>query len=168
LGAAALAIANGATGTDALTLQTNIAAALASTAGTGKASASKPNIPDIITITASNQLIDPGAGDHSIQFLTGANADTLVLHAGGLDQVSGFDPGSDVLDLRSLLNEANVRPDTATTGNYLTVADQDGAALVNFDPTGHGGGSTVAVLQGLGGSVTSLGSLIGLGAVRIM
>jgi hypothetical protein len=52
-------------------------------------------------------------------------------------------------------------------GNYVTIAGQGADALVNFDPTGHGGGGTVAVLQGLGSVVTSLDSLVAQGAVRI-
>ena len=47
--------------------------------------------------------------------LDGASADTLVLHHGGVDQVSGFDATTDVLDLRALFREASVSPDAATT-----------------------------------------------------
>jgi uncharacterized repeat protein (TIGR03803 family) len=114
--------------------------------------------PNVIAITGSGWVVDPGAGNFTIQFLAGASADTLVLHAFGVDQVSGFDPGTDVLDVRSLLREANVDPhgDFAALSNYLTVRDQGADALLRFDPFGQGGGSTVAVLQGLGHSITSL------------
>ena len=64
--------------------------------------------PTVITVAGSGQLVDPGIGNHTIQFLAGTSGDTLVLHESGVDQVSGFDPGTDVLDLRSLLTEANV------------------------------------------------------------
>ena len=88
------------------------------------------------------------------------------MHAGGVDQVSGFDPSSDVLDLRSLLSEANVNLNGSITGlsNYLTVTDQGPNALLSFDPTGHGGGSTIAVLLGLGSTVTGLNTLIADGS----
>ena len=59
--------------------------------------------PNFITITGTNQLIDPGAGSFIIQFMAGSGADTLVPHANGVDQISGFDPATDVLDLRALL-----------------------------------------------------------------
>src|ERR1019366_3169736 len=172
LGAAALAIANGATGTDAITLENKLTGALdfttrtsaavlgetsplpasfitaadtvlkgvdgtslndasvtgginatttyisGATAGhqtaaispaAGLASSTTGSVEsNVITITEPGQLVDPGAGSHTIQFLAGANADTLVLHSGGVDQVSGFDPGTDVLDLRSLLAEADI------------------------------------------------------------
>ena len=65
--------------------------------------------PDVITISGLGQLINPGAGSHSIQFASGAADDTLVLHLGGSDQITGFDPAAgDVLDPRSLLSEAGV------------------------------------------------------------
>jgi len=123
--------------------------------------------PDVIAITSSHQLVDPGSGGHTIQFLAGSSDDTLTLHTGGVDQISGFDP-TDVLDLTALLNAAAAtwNGSFATLGNYVTVADQGRDALVNFDPTGHGGGSTVAVLQGLGSVVTNLNELVARGAIR--
>ena len=125
--------------------------------------------PNVITVTSSNQLIDPGTGGHSIQFLADVSGDTLVLHSGGVDQVSGFNPGTDALDFGTLLSEANVDllGDAAALGNYVTVSDQGADALIRFDPTGHGGGSTVAVLLGSGGTVTALDSLVARGAIRI-
>jgi len=122
-----------------------------------------------ITISASNSVIDPGMGNHTIQFLSGTSADTLVLHSGGTDQITGFNPTTNVLDLRSLLSEANVNlnGNFASLANYVTVTDQGTSAVVNFDTTGQGGGSAVAVLQGLGSTVTNLDSLIAQGAVRI-
>jgi len=124
---------------------------------------------DPVTISISDKSIDPGLGDHMIRFIASVSGDTLVLHANGLDQVYGFDPSTDVLDLRSLLREANVDLDgnTALLGNFLTVADQGADALLRFDPTEQGGGSAVAVLSGLGGIVTGLDALATLGAIKI-
>jgi hypothetical protein len=214
LGAAALAIANGATGADAIEVQNKIAVALDFTTRTGTAGIGVTSAPasfltaahsvltgvdgvslndasvtagmgattafllanghaaasatfDPITISLSNSVIDPGPGGHTISFLEGASADTLVLHANGEDLISGFDPGSDVLDLSSLLSEANVslNGDIAALNNYVAISNVGADALVGFDPTGHGGGTTVAVLQGLGNS--SLDALIARGAIRI-
>ncbi len=122
-----------------------------------------------ITVSVSNSVIDPGAGSHTIQFLTGTSGDTLVLRAGGLDQVSGFDPATDILDLRALLSAANVdlNGNFAALGNYVTVTDQGADALLNFSPTGQGGGAAVAVLRGPGGAVTNLDTLVSQGAIRI-
>jgi hypothetical protein len=102
--------------------------------------------------------------------MSGATDDTLMLHSGGVDQVSGFNPGTDVLDFSSVLSEANIdlNGDIAALGNYVTIADQGANAVVNFDPTGQGGGSTVAVLQGLGSTVTGLVTLISDNAIRIV
>jgi V8-like Glu-specific endopeptidase len=221
LGAAALAIANGATGSDAIELLNKLAVAVdftsrtaaaglgvtgalplsfltaassvlnvvdgtslndaSVTAGksatttyiagatTGHQTATASGDPNVITITGSDQLIDPGAGGHTIQFLTGASADTLVLHTDGLDQVSGFDPGTDYLDMSSLLAAANIDLYGAVTGlgRYLGIIDQGNDAFLVFDPNGRGAGSTVAVLQGSGGTVTDLHGLIARGAIRV-
>ena len=111
----------------------------------------------------------PGAGGFTIQFLPGSSADSLMLHTGGVDQVSGFDPGSDYLDVSALLSEShvNLNGDAAALSGYLTIADQGTDALVRFDPIGQGGGITVAVLQGLGGSVTGLDTLLAHNAIRV-
>jgi len=123
----------------------------------------------VVTITDSDQFIAPGSSSNTMQFLPGASGDTLLLNPGGLDQVSGFNPSTDVLDFSALLSAANIdlSGDIAALGNYVTVVDQGANALVNFDPTGHGGGNTVAVLQGLGSTVTGLGTLIADNAIRI-
>jgi hypothetical protein len=83
--------------------------------------------------------------------------------------VSGFDPGTDVLDLGPLLSAANVTlsGNLAALSNYLTIADQGADAVVRFDPTGQGGGNAVAILQGLGSTVTTLDTLVAQGAIRI-
>jgi hypothetical protein len=124
---------------------------------------------DTITITGSDQLIDPGSGSHAMQFIAGASADAIVLHTNGTDQIAGFDPSTDVLDFRSLLHEANIDLDGDITalGKYLTITDQGSDAVLGFDSTGHGSGTTVAVLQGLGSTVTGLDTLIARGAIRI-
>jgi V8-like Glu-specific endopeptidase len=225
VGPAILAIANGATGTDATTAQNKISVALdfttrtsaagLSTSGSASATflaearsvlsgvngislgdasvtnaenattafinsskagaaaangagASLPAAGGPITISASYNVTDPGAGNASIQFLAGTSRDTLVLHAGSVDQVSGFDPGTDILDVRSLLSEAgvNLNGDIAALSNYLTVTDVGSDALLNFDPSGQGGGSTAVVLQGLGSAVTGLNTLIAHGAIQ--
>jgi hypothetical protein len=55
----------------------------------------------------------------------------------------------------------------AALSRYLTVTDQGSDALISFDPAGHGGGTTIADLQGLGGIVTGSGQLFAQGAIRI-
>ena len=207
LGAAALAIANGATGTDAIEVQNKIAVALDFTTRTGAtglgdtaplpssfATAAKAVLSGVdgtalndtsvtagmnataayisgntIAISQSNISTDPGVGNHTIQFLAGASADTLVLHTGGVDQVTGFNLGTDVLDLRSVLSETgvNLNGSFAALSTYLTVTDQGSDALLSFNPTGSGGGYGVAVLHGLGSSITSVAALVADNAIRI-
>jgi hypothetical protein len=207
LGAAALAIANGAVGADAIEVQNKIAVALdftTRTAATGLGetapltssflaaahtvlngvdgtalndasvtagmNATTAYISgDTIQVTQSSLNIDPGVGNHTIQFIGGASADTLVMHTGGVDQVYGFNPTTDVLDLRSLLSEAgiNLSGNIATLSNYLTITDQGADALFSFKPTGSGGGSGVAMLHGLGSTVTNVATLVADNAIRI-
>ena len=123
----------------------------------------------VADLANTGQIIDPGKGNFTIRFLAGAGGDSIVPHTGGVDQVVNFDIGTDVLDLRSLLSENNVNPNAivATPGDWLTVSSQGADAFLSFDPTGHGGGSTVAVLQDLAGEISGLSALIAHGAVRI-
>lgn len=125
--------------------------------------------PAVVTIAGSHELIDPGVGNFTVRFLAGAVADTLVLPAAGTDQISGFDPTTDVLDLRSLLagTGLGLNVGVADLSGYLSVAEQGSDAVLRFDRSGLGGGGTVAVLQGLGGTVSGLESLIAVGAIRI-
>ena len=114
---------------------------------------------DPILISESGIAIDPGPENQVIQFLSGTDADTVVLHAGGVDSLSGFNPGTDILDLRTLFSESNValNGDFPALSNYLTVSDQGSDARLSFDPTGHSGGSVVAVLQGVEMLAANLG-----------
>jgi hypothetical protein len=76
-----------------------------------------------------------------------------------VDQVLGFDPtAGDMLDVSSLLSEAqvNIGSDIAQLGNYVSVVNAAGSAEVLFDPTGHGGGSPVALLVNEGGMVAQI------------
>ena len=125
--------------------------------------------PDTLIISASNGVVDPASGDVMIQFLAGTSNDSLVLHANSLATVSGFDPTTDVLDPRWLFAESNVdlTGGMATLANDVSVVDQGADALIRFDPTGQSGGGVIADLQGLGGIVTSLATLIAQGTIRI-
>ena len=88
---------------------------------------------------------------------------------GSVDQVYRFDPATDTLDVRTLLAEANVdlHADVAGIAGYLAVTDQGSNALVRYDPTGHGGGGTVAVLHGVE-NIAELNTLFTQGAARII
>ena len=125
--------------------------------------------PDVITITGSNQLIDPGTGSFTIQFIVGAGADTLVLHISGVDQVAGFDPTTDVLDLRSLATGTglDLTSNVTTPSTFVTVVDQGAERANSFRPHRTGRRRTVAVLQGLGSTVTGLDSLVRQSAISL-
>ena len=135
----------------------------------GAAMASLDPVDATITISGSHQLVDPGAGGFTIQFLGGTNDDALVLHANGTDDIFGFDPATDVLDLHSLLNEANIdlTGGIAELSHYVTLIDQGMDALIGFTAPEQNSGLPVAVLRGAGNSVTGLDTLIAHGAVRI-
>jgi hypothetical protein len=96
------------------------------TSGTETTLAATATNPVIVTISDSDQVIDPGVENHTIQFLTGSSAGALVLHANSVDQVLGFDPMTDILDAGALLSGANVNlnGDIAALRNYLTIVDQ--------------------------------------------
>jgi hypothetical protein len=115
-----------------------------------------------IVVSAANIVVDPGAGDHAIQFIGGSGADTIVLHSNATDQIAGFNlAAGDVLDLSSLLAETqvNARDVLSNMNAYVTIVDQGANAALLFDPSGHGGGTAVAMLLNLGATVTNLGVL---------
>jgi hypothetical protein len=123
---------------------------------------------DTITISASNSVINPGTGSYQMQFLPGTVADTVVLHAGGTDQIAGFNVGAgDGLDLQTLIAGSNVdlAAVSAHLASYVTVSDQGANAALLFDPSGYGGGSVVAILDNLGSTVTNLVALTNHGAL---
>lgn len=137
-----------------------VAFAAASVISTPAPSAQAEPAPDgtSIMISGSDQLIDPGTGNHSIQFISGAADDTLVLHSGGSDQVTGFNPiAGDQLDLSSLLAEAHVSlANISQLGNYVSVANINGAAQILFDLTRHGADSQAALLLNDGSLATQI------------
>ncbi len=84
--------------------------------GTGSVISAPIAGPTPISFTGSNQTIDPGAGNHTIQFIAGGTSDTLVLHLVGSDQVLGFNPAAgDTLDLSALLREASMTVSDVST-----------------------------------------------------
>jgi hypothetical protein len=147
------------------TTQTSAAGPSATAGAASAATLASPDVSasdtDTIAIAGSNQLIDPGTGNHTIQFAAGATSDTLVPHLSGSDWVLGFDPSAgDMLDLSSVLAEAGVTiGDMSQLANYVSVANSNGSAAIMFDPTGQGGGSQVALLASDGGLVARLQSL---------
>jgi hypothetical protein len=156
-------VISGLTSSTAAGIVTSPAAAggVSTTAAVSQADASSDST--VILVTGSNQLIDPGMGNHTIQFATAASADTLVLHSVGSDQILGFDPAlGDTLDFNSLLGEAHlsIGQDMSQLGNYLSVVNSNGSAAILFDPTGHGGGSPVALLVNNGSLVATLQTLL--------
>jgi hypothetical protein len=117
---------------------------------------------DTIAVSTSNTVVDPGTGNHTIQFIAGVSGDTLVLHGGATDQIEGFDMAAhDRLDLRGLLSGAalNAQDILPNLGAYFTIIDRGTDASLMFDPAGHGGGAAVAVLANLGSAVTSFSRL---------
>ena len=73
----------------------------------------------------------------------------------------------DGLDLRTLIAGSNVdlAAVSAHLASYVTVSDQGANAALLFDPSGHGGGSVVAILDNLGSTVTNLAALTNHGAL---
>ncbi len=124
---------------------------------------------DSIVISGSGFTVELGAGYDKLQFLSGAGDETVVLQAGGTDEISGFNLGTgDVLDLRTLIAQSHLDLATvsANIAAYVTVSDQGTSADLLFDPSGHGGGSVVAILDNLGSAITSLADMTSHGALK--
>jgi hypothetical protein len=87
----------------------------------------------------------------------------VVLQQGGVDQISGFElHNGDVLDLSQALAEAqiNLAGDFSQLRSLVQVASAGRDATLSF------GGSSLAVLHGVGAGVT-LDTLIQDGSLRI-
>jgi hypothetical protein len=122
-----------------------------------------------IAVSGSGFTVELGAGYGQLQFLSGAIDETVVLQAGGTDEISGFNPNAgDVLDLCTLIAGSNLdlAAVSASIGAYVTVSDQGTNADLLFDPSGHGGGGVVAILDNLGSAVASLPDLTNRGALK--
>jgi hypothetical protein len=116
---------------------------------------------DTITADGNNNTIYGGPGTNGITL--DGNGETVVLQQGGLDQISGFGlHNGDVLDLSQVLAEAqiNLAGDFSQLGSLVQVSSVGRDATLSF------GGSSLAVLHGVGAGVT-LDTLIQDGSLRI-
>jgi uncharacterized repeat protein (TIGR03803 family) len=140
-----------------------------SATSTSVAVASNAGLPasSVISITGTDQLIDPGMGSHTMRFLAGGGDDTLMPHSGGVDRVSSFGLTSVALDITAVASAANVElnSNVSALGMDLPVVAQGDDAPLRFDPAGQGGGSTVAVWQRPGSTVAD--TLVSRDAIRL-
>lgn len=111
-----------------------------------------------ILVSTQGQSIDPGSASRTIQFIGGSGSDAVVLRAGVVSDIYGFNAASDFLDLRSLLASANLSAATAFAIPNTFIIASAGTATglsIGFDPTGHGSGSNVALFHDLGPTASS-------------
>lgn len=111
-----------------------------------------------ILVCTQGQSIDPGSASRTIQFIGGSGSNAVVLRAGVVSDLYGFNAASDFLDLRSLLASANISAATAFAIPNTFIIASGGSATglsIGFDPTGHGSGSSVALLHDLGPTASS-------------
>ncbi len=104
--------------------------------------------------SASMQFIAPAATVNAA-----AGNQTLLLPGigAGVETVTGFAFGNgEVLDLRNAMLGSMWNGDPTTIGNFVTTTQSGGNTFVSVAPTGHGGGSTVAVLAGLNTDLATL------------
>lgn len=94
---------------------------------------------------------------------------SIVLQQGERDQISGFDPTSNKLDLTQVLAQSHLGlSDLSQAGSYFGLTDSGDNATLLFYANGvsAGGGSALATLMGVGANVT-LDTLISDGALKI-
>jgi len=134
---------------------------------------------DTLTADGSNQLIFGGRGDDTIavdgsrsviyagpgtnKITLDGSGQTVVLQQGGLDQISGFNlHNGDIVDLSQALAEAqiNLAGDFSQLGSFVQVTSAGRDVTLSF------GGSSLAVLHGVGTGVT-LDTLVQDGSLRI-
>ena len=133
-------------------------------AGAGNATVTTGGGNDTITLTGWSNWLDAGTGNNAVMINGGGGGDTLVLHLGGTDEITGYGVASnDVFDLRAVLSEAHLSlgGDMSKLGTYLKVSNTNGNTTLTFE------GNTLAVLHGVGASVHSLNDLVSHGDLRI-
>ena len=108
-----------------------------------------------------------GAGVNAVD-LTGPQQ-SVVLQLGVLDQISGFNPASNTLDVSRVLAQSRLSlSDLPQAESHFGLTDSGSDATLSFYPSGvgAGGGSALATLIGVGTHVT-LGTLVNDGALKI-
>ena len=109
-----------------------------------------------ILVTASNAVIQPGAGTHTL-VLSGAG-DTIVVPAAGqglLDILGPALANGNRLDFHQALAAAGWAGTLTTLSQFLQVGTALGAALVSITPKGAQAPTTVLRLEGQGGLTLS-------------
>src|SRR5262249_1758384 len=94
---------------------------------------------------------------------------SIVLEQGESDQISGFNPTSNKLDLTQVLAQSQISlSELSQVGSYFGLTDSGDNATLSFYSHGvsAGGGSALATLIGVGPNVT-LSTLIDHGALKI-
>ena len=111
---------------------------------------------DTITLTGGGNTVSAGGGTNAIA--GGSGFDTFVIAPAGtgVSSISNFtETNGDVLDLRSALAAMRWNGLSSSLGNYLKVVSSGGNTTLSVAP-GSGGGTAVAVLQGVSYGLTDL------------
>ena len=106
---------------------------------------------DTIKLGGSGSTVNAGTGTNSITGGTGQDTFVMPKAGQGFDGITGFtETNGDVLDLRAALAATSWNGKAATLSNYLKVTDGGGSATLLVAPSGSGGGTAVATLNGSG------------------
>ena len=100
------------------------------------------------TRDASGSTLYGGPGRNVIR-VNGSTQETIVPQQGGTDIVTGFDPHTDVLDLRQALAESqlNLGGDYGKLGDYMQVTRAGIDAVLSFNPQGLASGPGTPLVQ---------------------
>ncbi len=110
----------------------------------------------VISVAASNALVQPGTGTHTL-YLSGAG-DTITVPAAGQGFLDIFGPAltnGNQLDFRQALSAAGWPGSTATLSQFMQVGTTSGAALVSITPKGAAAPTAVVRLEGQSGLTLS-------------
>jgi hypothetical protein len=95
----------------------------------------------------------------------GTETVTLAPAGQGVETVVGFSLAHpDVLDLAAVASAAGINLDLTNVGRYFDTTVSGGGTVLNFDPSGQGGGTPLAVLSGVN---TNLQAMIDHNALKL-